>query len=153
MPGCRTRFASYVHGTKGSAIISDSSHTPARPRIFKGHNFTKADEIWHFGSGTGKDEPNPYQLEWDDLLAAIRTNTHYNEVQRGAEASLVTAMGRMAAHTGQIITYEKILNHEHEFAPTVDKLTLNSVAPLVPGKDGKYPVPQPGKSRPPYREF
>ena len=38
--------------------------------------------------------------------------------QRGAEASLVTAMGRMAAHTGQVITRDQMLNSDHEFAPT-----------------------------------
>src|SRR4051812_41141259 len=41
---------------------------------------------------------------------------------RGVEASLTTCMGRMAAHTGQIITREEFLNCEHEFAPQVDKL-------------------------------
>ena len=31
-------------------------------------------------------------------------------------------MGRMAAHTGQEITFDEMLNCEHEFAPNVDKL-------------------------------
>ena len=53
-------------------------------------------------------------------------------------------MGRMAAHTGQIITYDQILNCEHEFAPNVDKLTMDSDAPLLPNEDGKYPSPMPG---------
>ena len=53
-------------------------------------------------------------------------------------------MGRMAAHTGQEITYDDMLNCEHEFAPEVDKLTLSSAAPLVADKDGKYPAPMPG---------
>ncbi len=147
MPGCRTKFASYARGTKGSAIISTASHSPARPRIFSGQNFTKADEVWHFGKGDGKDEPNPYQLEWNDLLAAIRQNRPYNEVKRGAEASLVTAMGRMAAHTGQIITFDRILNHDHEFGPNVDKLALDLTSPLLPGPEGKYPVPEPGRKK------
>jgi predicted dehydrogenase len=147
MPGCRPKFASYARGTKGSAIISTASHSPARPRIFSGQNFTKADEVWHFGKGDGKDEPNPYQLEWNDLLAAIRQNRPYNEVKRGAEASLVTAMGRMAAHTGQIITFDRILNHDHEFGPNVDKLALDLTSPLLPGPDGKYPVPEPGRKK------
>jgi predicted dehydrogenase len=151
MPGCRPKFASYARGTKGSAIISTASHSPARPRIFSGQNFTKADEVWHFGKGDGKDEPNPYQLEWNDLLAAIRQNRPYNEVKRGAEASLVTAMGRMAAHTGQIITFDRILNHDHEFGPNVDKLALDLTSPLLPGPDGKYPVPEPGRKK--TREF
>ena len=77
-------------------------------------------------------------------MSAIRQDKPYNEVERGAKASLVTAMGRMAAHTGQVITYEQMLNCEHEFAPEVDKLTMESPAPLPAGPDGKYPVPEPG---------
>jgi predicted dehydrogenase len=155
MPFCRTRFASYIHGSKGSGIISFNSHTPAKPRLFKGHTFTKADEIWHFGKGDGKDEPNPYDLEWDDLLAAIRENRPYNEVHRGVEAALVTAMGRTAAHTGQVITREHMLNYSDELAlaPHVDKLALDQPPPVLAGPDGKYPLPRPGRTRPPYREF
>jgi predicted dehydrogenase len=150
MPGCRPRFASYAHGTTGSAIISTASHSPAKPRLYKGHVMTKEHEIWHFGKGDGKDEPNPYQLEWDHLIAAIRDNKPYNEVKRGTEASLVTAMGRMAAHTGQIITFDAMLNCDHEFAPAVDKLAIDPTAPLQAGPDGRYPVPEPGRKR---REF
>jgi hypothetical protein len=50
----------------------------------------------------------------------------------------------MAAHTGQTIAWEQLLNHEHEYAPGVDKLTYDSPAPLQPGPDGKYPIPRPG---------
>ena len=53
-------------------------------------------------------------------------------------------MGRMAAHTGQEITFDEMLNCEHEIAPGVDKLTMDSPAPLQADPDGKYPVPQPG---------
>ena len=55
-------------------------------------------------------------------MDAIRNDKPYNEVKRGVEGSLVTSMGRMAAHTGQEITFEDMLNCEHEFAPGVDKL-------------------------------
>lgn len=139
-PGCQDEFASYGHGTKGSCIISTSSHTPGRVRTFKGHNVTRADMTWAFP----QPEPNPYQLEWDDLMAAIRNNQPYNEVERGAIASLVTSMGRKAAHTGQVVTYEDMLNCDHEFAPGVAEFTMNSPAPLQLGPDGKYPVPEPG---------
>lgn len=140
MPGCHNEFASYAHGTKGAAIISTSAHTPGRVRIFRGHNMTKEELAWAFP----QPEQSPYQLEWDDLIDAIRNDKPYNEVKRGAEASLVTSMGRMAAHTGQIVTFDEMLNHPHEFAPDVDKLTNDSPAPLRAGPDGKYPVPQPG---------
>ncbi len=140
MKGCRGGFASYAHGTKGSAVISTSGHTPGKVRTFRGHKMDNADLLWKFP----QPEPNPYQLEWDDLIDAIRQDKPYNEARRGAEASLVSSMGRMAAHTGQIVTYDEMLNCEHEFAPDVGKLTMDSAAPLQAGPDGKYPVPQPG---------
>jgi len=82
--------------------------------------------------------------EWNDLTEAIRNDKPYSEVKRGVEASLTTSMGRMAAHTGQEITFEQMLNHEHEYAPGADKLTMDSPAPLLAGPDGKYPIPMPG---------
>ena len=84
-------------------------------------------------------------MEWVDLIAAIREDRPYNEVERGAEASLQAVLGRMAAHTGQVIKREELLKHKHEFAPDVDKLTMDSPSPLVADADGKYPVPQPGR--------
>jgi predicted dehydrogenase len=140
MSGCHGEFASYAHGTKGSAIISTSAHYPGKVRTFNGQHFTKEELTWAFP----QPEPNPYQMEWEDLVEAIRDDQPYNEAKRGAEASLVTSMGRMAAHTGRIITFDEILNCQHEFAPEADKLTMDSPPPLKLGADGKYPVPQPG---------
>src|SRR5262245_4419950 len=39
--GCNQEFASYAHGTKGSAVISSNSHSPARSRIYKGQKFVR----------------------------------------------------------------------------------------------------------------
>jgi predicted dehydrogenase len=138
--GCYGEFASYAHGTKGSAVISTAIHTPAKCRIYKGHNMVKSDLVWAFP----QPEPNPYQLEWNDLIDAIRQDKPYNEAKRGVEASLVQIMGRMACHTGQAVTWEEALNHTQEFAPELDKLTMDSAAPLPAGPDGKYPLPLPG---------
>ncbi len=141
IPGCHQEFASYAHGSKGAAVISTNSHTPAKCRISKTQNFGRKDITWAFP----QPEPNPYQLEWDHLINAIRKDKLYNEVERGAMASLVTSMGRMAAHTGQVITLDDIMNCKHEFAPDVDKLTYDSPAPLqVDPSLGHYPYPQPG---------
>jgi predicted dehydrogenase len=140
MPGCKTEFASYAHGSKGMAVISTASHAPSKARIFKGQAMEKSNLVWEYP----QPEPNPYQLEWNDFIAAIREDQPYNEVERGAMASLVTSMGRMAAHTGQRITLKQMQNHKHEFAPGIDKLTLDSPSPLQAGPDGKYPVPMPG---------
>jgi predicted dehydrogenase len=149
--GCFDEFASYAHGTKGSAIISTNVHTPGRVRIFKNQipnlrDFRSANVAWSF-SQANEPEPSPYQLEWDDLVSAIREDKPYNEAKRGAIASLVTSMGRMAAHTGQVVTYDEMLNCPHEFAPDVDKFTMDSPAPLLAGADGKYPVPEPGQKK------
>jgi predicted dehydrogenase len=138
--GCHGEFASYAHGTKGSAVISTYMHTPAKCRIYRGHNFVKNELAWAFP----QPEPNPYQLEWDHLIGAIREDKPYNEVKRGAEASLVQIMGRMACHTGQVVTWDQALNHNQEFAPGLDGLSMNSPAPVHPDKKGRYPTPQPG---------
>ena len=53
-------------------------------------------------------------------------------------------MGRLAAHTGQLITYDEMLEHDHEFAPGVDKLTIGGAAPVQANSEGKYPIPLPG---------
>jgi predicted dehydrogenase len=140
MPGCHDEFASFAHGSKGSAVISQSSHTPARCKIYKGQNMTKDNLIWSFN----RPEPNPYALEWEHLIDAILNDKPHNEVKRGCEASLVTSMGRMAAHTGQVVTYDEMLNCEHEFAPNVDKLVKGGEAPLKANAEGKYPIPMPG---------
>jgi predicted dehydrogenase len=140
IPGCRNEFASYAHGTKGSAVISASGHSPAKCRIYSGQNMTRANMVWQ----GPPNEPNPYQLEWNDLIDAIRKDLPYNEVERGVKASLVTSMGRMAAHTGMEITYDDMLNCEHEFAPDLESMTFDSPAPVRANAEGIYPVPQPG---------
>jgi predicted dehydrogenase len=137
--GCYEDHSSWVHGSKGLAMISIAGHSYNKCRIFKGQT-PESGIAWKYG----KRGVLHYQREWDELIDAIRQDKPYNEVKRGVEASLVTSMGRMAAHTGQIVTYEQMLNCDHEFAPTVDRLAMDSAAPLLAGPDGKYPVPRPG---------
>ena len=143
MPGCKDIYNSFAHGTKGTAIISRAGDCGAPSATFKGLGSSRANMIWE--SKVKSPEGNPYQNEWNDLVDAVRNDKPYNEVKRGVEASLVTSMGRMAAHTGQEITYDQMLNCDHEFAPGLDKLlTMDSQAPLTADAKGKYPVPQPG---------
>jgi len=147
IPGCYQDHSSYLHGSKCAAVVSERGHSPARSRIFKAQNFNESEVVWRWGDRS-RPEPNPYQTEWEDLIDAIRNDKPYNEVKRGTEASLVTAMGRMACHTGQLITRDQMLNCEHEMAPMVDKFkSIDDDAPVMPGPDGKYPVPEPGKKK------
>jgi hypothetical protein len=141
--GCFNEFASYALGSKGTAVISTRTHYPGKVRTYKTLNMTNDNLLWAFP----QPEPNPYDMEWEDLIEAIRQDKPYNEAKRGAEASLVTSMGRMAAHTGQVVTFDEAMNHEHELAPGVDKLVMDGPAPLPAAADGKYPVPQPGLNK------
>jgi len=142
MNGAHPIYSSYAHGSKGIAILANRNDCDPPSRTFKGQNPARANMIWEYKAPPG--DEGPYQNEWNTLIDAIRKDKPHNEVKRGVEASLVTSMGRMAAHTGQEITFEEMLNCDHEFAPGLDKLTMDSPAPLQLGKDGKYPVPRPG---------
>lgn len=137
--GAHGIYSSYLHGTKGVAIASRANDCGGPSAIYKGHNMVDENLLWQ-----STDTSNPYQNEWDSLIEAIRNDKAYNEVPRGVEASLSSSMGRMAAHTGQLITYDAMLNCEHEFAPDVDKLTSGGPAPLVADANGRYPIPEPG---------
>jgi predicted dehydrogenase len=147
IPGCHQEFATYAHGTKGAAVVSSSGHWPSHAAIFKNQTF-KGERAWD--SGEPGPEKDPYQVEFDDLFAAIRGDLPYNETKRGAEASLVTAMGRKACHTGRIVTLAEMLKDDHDLTAGVDQLTLDSEAPIKADKDGRYPIPSPGYKR---REF
>ena len=143
MPGCQDdAYHSFAHGTKGTAIISRGGDCGGPSATFKGLGSSRKNRIWESG-GYPNDE-GPYRNEWNDLVDAILKNTPYNEVKRGVEASLVTSMGRMSAHTGRVITFEQMLNCEHEMAPNLEKITMDGPAPLMGDANGKYPVPQPG---------
>jgi predicted dehydrogenase len=142
MNGCYNNFSSYIHGTKGSAIASKNGDCGGPSSIFKGQTPNRSERVWE--AKVPRDERDWYQNEWNDLVDAIRKDQPYNEVERGVTVSVVTSMGRMAAHTGQEITYDEMLNCEHEMAPGLDKLTMDSPAPLQADANGRYPVPQPG---------
>jgi predicted dehydrogenase len=140
--GCEDIYSSYAHGSKGMAVVSKSGDCGMPSSIHEGQNPTRSNLVWE--SKVRPDERSPYQNEWNDLIDAIRNDQPYNETERGVKASLVTSLGRMAAHTGREITYEQILNSDHEMAPGLDKLTMDSPAPLKADADGRYPIPQPG---------
>jgi predicted dehydrogenase len=135
-------YSSYAHGSKGLAIVSKAGDCGTPSTTYKGQNPIHGNLLWT--SEVKPEEQDPYLNEWNDLMNAIRLDKPYNEVKRGVEASLTTSMGRMAAHTAQEITFEDMLNHEHEYAPGVDKLTMDSPPPLHADANGRYPIPQPG---------
>ncbi len=140
MIGARNDMSSIVHGTKGSGIVSTSGHHPGKCRTFNTQKQDRESTAWT----CHQPEQNPYVLEWQDLIEAITKDKPYNEVPRGVEACLVSNMGRMAAHTGQEITFDQIVSCPHEMSPGTADFTIKGPAPVMPDAHGKYPVPQPG---------
>lgn len=147
--GAHSMYFSHVHGTKGMAVAAKTGDYNGPSSIHTGQLPTRDSMLWQ--SKVAPEENDPYQNEWNDLMDAIRNDKPYNEVPFGVQASVVTSMGRMAAHTGQEITYDDMLNHPHEYAPGIENWTNDSAPPVVADKDGKYPVPMPGVKKD--REF
>ena len=135
-------YSSAAQGTKGCAILSKTGDCGLPSSTYRGQLTEKSNMIWK--SKVKNDQRNPYQNEWNDLVDAIRDDTPYNEAKRGVEASLVSSMGRMAAHTGRSVTFEEMLKSDHEYAPGLDKLTMDGPAPIMPDAKGKYAIPMPG---------
>ncbi len=142
--GAHSMYHSQVHGTKGIAIAAKSGDYSGPSSIHKGQLPTRDTMLWQ--SKVPPAENDPYLNEWNDLITAIRNDKPYNEVPFGVQASVVTSMGRKAAHTGMEITYDDMLNDDMEYAPGIDKWTMDSPPPIMSDKDGKYPVPMPGKT-------
>ena len=55
-----------------------------------------------------------YQTEHDELFAGIRSGKPINNGDYMARSTLLAIMGRMAAYTGQMITWEMALNSKED---------------------------------------
>lgn len=141
--GCWNIYSDFAHGTKGSAVIMQSLAAP-KPRLYRNHAQTPENETWRYDGPT----PNPYDVEHQMLFDAIRNDLPYNETERCARACMVAIMGRMAAESGQLISYDEALASNLELAPGLESLkTLDDPAPVQPDSSGRYPVPVPGQAK------
>ena len=87
---------------------------------------------------------NQYQVEHDLLFEAIRQDKPYNETERCAKAAMTGILGRMAAESGKVITWDEALASNLELAPGLDNYTMDSNPPVMPDGKGRYPVAMPG---------
>jgi hypothetical protein len=124
------------------AIAAKSNDCQPPSSIHSGQDPRRDNMVWESKPIPGQEDP--YENEWNDLVEAIRNDKPYNEVPRGVHATVASSMGRMAAHTGQEITFDQMLNHQDVYAPGIENFTMDSPPPLKSDADGKYPVPQPG---------
>src|SRR6185295_16563154 len=145
VPGAQPVYNSWAQGTKGIAVVARANDCTGPSSTYKGQNPTAENRLWQ--SEVPREFNDPYKNEWIALLDAIRNDKPHNEAKRGVEASVVCNMGRLSAHTGQEITYEEALNHDHEYSPNTDKLTADGPSPLMPDDKGRYPRPEPGRFR------
>lgn len=139
MTGCWQTYSDYAHGTKGSAVIMATLGRP-RSKMYKSQNMVKEDMIWEFG----KPDPNPYRVEWQLLLDAIRDDKPHNEAVRAGHAEAAALMGRIATHSGQFITLDQVMASNFEFINDIDHMTFETPAPIHDDASGLYPAPQPG---------
>ncbi|HZV35653.1 MAG TPA: Gfo/Idh/MocA family oxidoreductase [Verrucomicrobiae bacterium] len=144
MYGTSEFYFSQAHGTKGLAVVSPNGDygNNGEPSTIHGGQRADQDLIWK--AKVLPHERNPYQNEWNDFVEAILKDQPYNEVPYGVQSSVTCNLGRLAAHTGREMTYDEVYNSNVEYAPNADKFTMDSAAPVVADKEGKYPVPQPG---------
>ena len=69
MAGCQNIYSSYALGTKGMAIVSKAGDCGPPSSIYTGYSPRRANKTWESEIPPG--EENPYQNEWNDLVAAI----------------------------------------------------------------------------------
>jgi myo-inositol 2-dehydrogenase / D-chiro-inositol 1-dehydrogenase len=120
----------FFQGAKGQAdvrggIISDKGKT-----------------IWKFDDTNA---PNAYQIEHDRFFEAIINDQPINDTEFGANSTLAAIMGRMACHSGQLVTWEDALNSKVDLAP--DEMDWSTTPPILPDTHGIYPVPVPGRTK------
>ncbi len=113
--GCYNENADYIMGSEGTCTIGRSP----TPRIEGKTNWT-----W-----TGQ-KYDMYQREHDVLFASIRKHQPVNNGKRLATSTLLAIMGRMAAYTGQEVTWDQALNSQEKLVP--DQLTWAGNIPVPP---------------------
>jgi predicted dehydrogenase len=113
--GCYNENSDYLLGTDGTCTIGRGP----TPRIEGKTNWTFSGQQY-----------NMYQREHDLLFAAIRKNQPMNDGKRLATSTMLAIMGRMAAYTGQQLTWDQALNAQEKLVP--DHLEWNGSLEVAP---------------------
>ena len=133
---CMKRVSETFQGTEGT--VNTSGRNIASLKSYKGKEL-----YLHNGKGN----KNPYQEEHDQLFASIRNGKPINNTEYGAKSTMAAIMGRMAAYTGEVITWDAAMNSSHLLVPDENSLTWETIPPVVPDLDGNYPIPVPGVTK------
>ncbi len=125
--GCWSSVSEHIHGSTGTAVPNGKINSNG--------------EKWRFRDKS----KSPYQIEHDDLFAAIRSGTPYNEAKYGAESTMTSILGRMAAYSGKVIQWKDAIASNIDLSPK--KYDWNAAPPVLPNDEGFYKVAIPGKTK------
>jgi len=126
--GCWNYFGGLAHGTKGDADLSGELRLHGQEPI-------------RFERGI-----DGHQVEHDDLFAALEEGRPYNEGDYGITSTMTAILGRMAAHSGQVVKWDEAMKSETDLGP--ERYDWDAELPLKPGPDGMYACAMRGKSKP-----
>lgn len=148
-------------GTKGILYLSNSGNCYAKD--FKGN------EIWRYTpaaapanapaapTGPGKkrnrgggNDPDPYQVEHNELQQAIRENKYRNNAYYTADSTMMAILGRMATYSGKKITWDEAYNSKVQHMPNI--VTNETEAPVKADANGWYPIAIPGWNAQQYKD-
>ena len=128
IPGTKDSVTEGFHGTKGNA--------PAPGKIMTRKGKTLMDY-------NAKNDPNPYQVEHDELFAAIAKGEYkFADAENAAKSTMTAILGRLATYSGQIVEWDAALNSQTVLMP--EMLDWNAAPRVLPGPDGTYPCAVPG---------
>ncbi len=126
IPKCFNENADYIVGSNGRCVINGGRVALENER---------GKEMWRFRSSEDNDM---YQEEHNTLFKAIRKGEVVNDGDWMATSTMLGILGRLAAYTGQRITWEQALQSTTDLAP--DSLKMSDS--FDPGS-----LPQPGVTK------
>jgi predicted dehydrogenase len=132
-------FATFVHCTKKAGQFSGDVHK-ATVHMFKDQRIADDNIAW----SPTPDAHNPWDYEWIDFIHSIRNDRPHNEAKRAVYADYASLMGRAAAHTNQIVTWDEVTGSQFQFCNYLDDLSYDSPPPVLADEQGYFPAPVAG---------
>lgn len=119
--GCANENHDYAFGTQGKATI----------RGWEPYQGIEGAKPWVCETASN----DMYQAEHDELVDSILNGKALNDGVRMTHSTLLAIMVRMAAYTGQVVTWEQALNSKEDLSlPSYALGDLPQRTPPVPGR-------------------